>query len=131
MKVKGNNAGCESVSRHSAPGGQLKGAVARNSARATTAAAPPPAPLKMATICGMAVIGTRRAPSTPTTAPIGIPTARIQALPSPPDPSRKSVTKTHSTTRVIPAAAIWLPRRAVVGDERNFSPRMKVTAPTR
>ena len=33
----------------------------RNSAEATIAAAPPPAPLKIATICGIAVILTARA----------------------------------------------------------------------
>ena len=41
-----------------------------NSAIATSAAAPPPTPLNRATICGIAVIFTLRAPTTPTTEPI-------------------------------------------------------------
>ena len=51
------------VGSSAAPGPASPVAV-RNSETATTAAAPPPAPLKMATIWGMAVIGTRRAPTT-------------------------------------------------------------------
>ena len=43
-----------------------------NSASAIKATAPPPTPLKSATICGIAVIFTRRAPATPMTAPIAI-----------------------------------------------------------
>ena len=39
------------------------------------AAAPPPTPLKSATICGIAVIFTRRAPTAPSTPPSTIPTA--------------------------------------------------------
>ena len=46
---------------------------ARNSAAAIRAAAPPPTPLKIATICGIAVIGTMRAEATPMTVPIAIP----------------------------------------------------------
>ena len=41
-----------------------------NSASATSAAAPPPTPLNRATICGIAVIFTLRAPTRPTAAPI-------------------------------------------------------------
>ena len=98
----------------------------RNSARATTAAAPPPAPLKMATICGMAVIGTRRAPSTPITEPTRPPTARIHQLASIPS----TVKKVHRMISAMPAAPSWLPRRAVAGEARNLSARMKVTEPT-
>jgi hypothetical protein len=43
-----------------------------NSARAIRATAPPPTPLKSATICGIAVIFTERAPTTPTTVPMAI-----------------------------------------------------------
>ncbi len=39
----------------------MAGFARKNSAVATSAAAPPPAPLKMATICGIAVILTARA----------------------------------------------------------------------
>ena len=43
-----------------------------NSASAISATAPPPTPLNSATICGIAVIFTERAPTTPMTAPIAI-----------------------------------------------------------
>ena len=85
----------------------------------------------MATIWGIAVIGTRRAPIAPTSAPTGMPTARIQTVDSPPSRSRNSVMKTQPTTIAMPVAASRLPRRAETGDERNFRPRMKVTEPTR
>jgi hypothetical protein len=39
-----------------------------------SAAAPPPTPLKSATICGIAVIFTRRAEMTPITVPMAMPT---------------------------------------------------------
>ena len=45
-----------------------------NSAAAMRADAPPPRPLKTATICGMAVILIVRARTPPTTAPTSIPT---------------------------------------------------------
>jgi len=41
-----------------------------NSVTDTKAAAPPPTPLKMATICGMAVIFTLRAAGTPMAVPM-------------------------------------------------------------
>ena len=49
--------------------GTPKGRSWRYSASDMTAAAAPPTPLKMATICGMAVIGTLRAVGTATSAP--------------------------------------------------------------
>ena len=45
-----------------------------NSASAMSAAAPPPTPLNSATICGIAVIFTLRAPTRPTAPPIAIAT---------------------------------------------------------
>ena len=99
----------------------------RNSDTATTAAAPPPAPLKMATIWGMAVIGTRRAPRTPITAPTPPPTAMIHHESSIPS----VVNRVQATTRVIPPAPSRLPVRAVRGEARNFRARMKVTLATR
>ena len=42
---------------------------------ATSATAPPPTPLKSATICGIAVIFTARAETAPTTVPMPIPSA--------------------------------------------------------
>ena len=110
----------------SAPGPASEVAV-RNSDRATTAAAPPPAPLKIATICGIAVIGTRRAPTTPMTVPISPPTTSTHQLFSRPS----VVAMVQATTRIIPAAPSRFPVRAVLGDARNFRARMKVTAPTR
>ena len=44
-----------------------------NSTTETSAAAPPPTPLNSATICGIAVIFTLRAPTTPITLPIAPP----------------------------------------------------------
>ncbi len=102
-------------------------AESRNSETATTAAAPPPAPLKMATICGMAVIGTRRAPSTPATVPTRPAPATIHQCSSMPG-VRATV---QITTSAIPAAPSWLPVRAVFGEARNLSARMKVTDATR
>ena len=43
-----------------------------NSAKAINATAPPPTPLNSATICGIAVIFTRRAPTAPMAAPIAM-----------------------------------------------------------
>ena len=94
----------------------------RNSESATTAAAPPPAPLKMATICGMAVIGTRRAPSTPTTEPSAPATSTIHQCSSMPG----AVARVQITTSAMPAAPSRLPVLAVRGEERNLSARMKV-----
>ena len=54
------------------------GASRWNSAAAISAAAPPPTPLKSATICGMAVIFTMRAEATPITVPTAIPARMIQ-----------------------------------------------------
>ena len=49
------------VTARSIGSAEMPGSSLRNSAVATIAAAPPPAPLKMATICGIAVIFTERA----------------------------------------------------------------------
>ncbi len=49
-----------------------------SSASATSAAAPPPTPLNSATICGIAVIFTRRAATAPKPPPISIPSAIAQ-----------------------------------------------------
>ena len=48
-----------------------------NSTSATRATAPPPTPLKSATICGIAVIFTLRAPTQPTVLPMMAPAAMI------------------------------------------------------
>ncbi len=96
-----------------------------SSSRATSAAAPPPTPLKSATSCGIWVICTRRA----TGAAIAEPTAmaaRIHGMFSSLD-ERNTVT----TAMRAPAAPMRLPRRAVFGELRPFSARMKQTAATR
>src|SRR6266542_2440033 len=92
---------------------------------ATSAAAPPPTPLNSATSCGIAVIGTRRAAGTPTTAPTTIAAtmaARFRGC------SEANATATASTA---PAAPIRLPRRAVLGEDSPFSATMKQIAATR
>ena len=80
----------------------------------------------MATICGMAVIGTRRAPSTPITEPTSPPTNRTHQLSSMPSTEKK----VQPMTSAMPAAPNRLPRRALAGEARNLSARMKVTDPT-
>ena len=96
-----------------------------NSASATSAAAPPPTPLNRATICGIAVIFTVRAPTSPTTVPIAAPPAMRGQLPI---PSRSSVV---TIAIVIPAPPTQLPFRACFGDERNRSATMKQTIAAR
>ncbi len=94
----------------------------RNSPAETSAAAPPPAPLKSATICGIAVILTMRAE----TRPIGTPmTAPMMISVQLTMPESKPVA---TTAIVMPAIARILPMRALRGELRNLSPRMKRTA---
>ena len=62
----------------SPPRPPVSGACRWNSAAAIKAAAPPPTPLKSATIWGIAVIFTARAETTPITDPIAIPTSMSQ-----------------------------------------------------
>ena len=90
-----------------------------NSTSETSAAAPPPTPLNSATICGIAVIFTLRAPTAPMTAPTAPPAAMIH------QPVTTSLRRSVTTIATsIPAAPIWLPRRAWRGDERKCSARM-------
>ena len=95
------------------------------SAAATSAAAPPPTPLNSATICGIAVILTLRAPTTPITAPIAIATAIAPKL------TIRSSASVATIAMSMPTAAMRLPVRAVAGDESRFRPMMKVTSETR
>ena len=96
-----------------------------NSASATSAAAPPPTPLKRATICGIAVIFTVRAPTSPTIAPI-TPPAMIR--PQLPIPSSASVVAIATS---IPTPPTQFPFRACFGEERKRSATMKQTIATR
>jgi hypothetical protein len=75
----------------------------------------------MATIWGIAVMGTRRAPMTPTTEPMRPPTTTIHQFSSIPS----VVKKVHSTTSAMPPAPSRLPVRAVFGLARNLRARMK------
>jgi hypothetical protein len=96
-----------------------------NSENAMSAAAPPPTPLNRATICGIAVIFTVRAPTRPIAAPIAAPSASRPQFPMP------------SSARVVPIATsmptppIQFPRLACFGEERNRSATMKQTIATR
>ncbi len=96
-----------------------------NSASATRAAAPPPTPLNRATICGIAVIFTLRAPTRPTAAPIMAATTINAQLPM---PSSSSVL---TIARIMPTPPIQLPRRACFGDDRKRSAKMKQMIVTR
>ena len=55
----------------------------RNSTQAISATAPPPTPLKMATICGIAVMWTRSAAGTPIAVPMTTPRMINQTVPEP------------------------------------------------
>jgi hypothetical protein len=92
-----------------------------NSASEIRAAAPPPTPLNSATICGIAVIFTRRAATAPNTPPTTMPTRISQTL------SICFCANVTPTAISIPTAPIQLPRRAVAGCDRNRSARMKQT----
>ncbi len=96
-----------------------------NSASETSAAAPPPTPLNSATICGIAVIFTRRAATAPKAAPMAPP--RIITQPTC-TPVCRAVTTIASA---IPAAPILLPSRACLGEERKRSARTKQMMVTR
>jgi hypothetical protein len=80
----------------------------------------------MATICGIAVIATRFAPSQPAAAPMAPPTTMIHQFSSIPS----VVKNVQAITSAMPAAPSWLPRRAVEGEARNFRARMNVMLAT-
>ena len=85
----------------------------RYSTQAINATAPPPTPLKIATICGIAVIFTLRAAGIPIAVPIATPAMINQTVAEPWNaPGRSSVA---ITAIAIPVAAILLPRTAVRG----------------
>ena len=87
----------------------------RNSDQEISATAPPPTPLNSATICGIAVIFTWRADGTPSAVPITSPTMiRIQLY--------CTCSSVATAARVIPTAAILLPRTAVFGPVRPIRP---------
>ena len=79
----------------------------------------------MATICGIAVIFTLRAPTAPPAAPTAAPSA-IQ-----PNVSTRSSNSVAMIAAAMPTAASWLPERAVAGEESRLRPRMKRIAQAR
>ncbi len=80
--------------------------------------APPPTPLKSATICGIAVIFTCRAAGMPTAAPSAMPSAISPQLPS------FGFSSVAITAIAMPTAAMRFPRTAVVGPESPRNPWM-------
>ena len=90
-----------------------------NSDQAIKNDAPPPTPLKSATICGMAVILTCLAAGTPTAVPIAMPAAIRPQLPS------ERLSRVAMKAIAMPTAAMRLPRTAVVGPDRPRRPWMK------
>ena len=95
----------------------------------TSAAAPPPTPLKMATICGIAVIFTSRAAGTPMTAPMAMATMMSRRLRVWEYTSGRE--KVHPTATSMPVAPTRLPSRARLGELRPLRARMNPTMATR
>jgi hypothetical protein len=98
----------------------------RYSTMAISPAAPPPTPLNSATSCGIAVIFTRRAATSPATEPTAR-TIRISARFISSMPLKNKTTVAMSA----PAAPSKTPVRAVRGEDIDFSARMNSTAATR
>jgi hypothetical protein len=92
--------------------------VSRNSDQEIRNTAPPPTPLNSATICGIAVILTWRAAGMPTAAPSATPSTISPQLPS------SGLSSVAITAMAMPAAAMRLPRTAVVGPESPRRPWM-------
>ena len=92
---------------------------------ATRTDAPPPKPFSSATICGIAVILTARAEITPITPPTSTPTRIAE------NPTISRSSSVARTAMSIPVAPSAFPLRAVAGEERRLSPRMKRTDATR
>ena len=104
----------------------------RNSAVEMSAAEPPPQPFKIATICGMSVMATRRAPTAPAMAPIAMATRMSHRFcGAPPLPRVCRLPSRVTVATVMPSAASVLPWRARAGLERNLRPTMNSTADRR
>ncbi len=88
---------------------------------ATSADARPPNPLKAATICGIAVILTRRAAQPPSTPPTTSPPTIV------PQVTTLVANKVITIAPSMPTPAIALPWRAVRGPLIRFSPMMNAT----
>ncbi len=85
----------------------------RYSTQAMSATAPPPTPLKMATICGIAVMRTFSAAGTPMAVPMTTPRMISQTVLEP--WNSPFCSRVATTAMAMPTAAIWLPRTAVRG----------------
>jgi hypothetical protein len=81
--------------------------------------------LNSATICGIAVIFTRRAPMAPPMPPMSAPTMIHQYV------TTRSSKSVAPIAIAMPTAATWFPERAVRGEESRFRPMMKSDAATR
>ena len=101
------------------------GACRWNSDAAISAAAPPPTPLNSATICGICVIFTARAESTPTTEPTAMPASISQYE------SISSIRNVKPMAIAMPTAAIQFPERAVRGCASRLTPMISKIAATR
>ena len=95
-----------------------------SSAPATMAEAAPPKPLKMATICGMAVSWTSRADAKPMAVPRTMPMIIHSGL------TMRWSSSVTTTAINMPSAESRLPARAVSGDRSHSRPTMNSTAAT-
>ncbi len=100
-----------------------------NSVTDTSAAAPPPTPLKMATICGMAVIFTSRAAGTPMTAPMAM--AMMMRTRFRVWEYTAGSENVHATATSMPPAPTRFPSRACLGELRPLRAKMNPTMATR
>ena len=91
----------------------------------TSAAAPPPTPLKMATSCGIAVIFTNRDVGMPMAAPTTMAITMGSML------RRLGWKNVAPIATAMPNMAMKLPDRARLGFDRPLRARMKVTAAKR
>ena len=107
----------------------------RMSFNATSAAAPPPTVLNTETSCGMSVILTFLAETTPATAPMTMPTiSTMTATPclKPLEASpANSTMKAMATANTMPMAETMLPLRAVFGEFIRCRPMTNITAASR
>jgi hypothetical protein len=91
--------------------------VSMNSDNAISATVPPPTPLNKATSCGIAVILVNRAGGTPSATPTSRP-----ATISPQLWVSRTAISVATTATAMPAAAIQLPRTAVLGPVSPINP---------
>ena len=107
----------------------------RMSFNATSAAAPPPTVLNTETSCGISVICTFLAETTPATAPMAMPTISSTTATACWKPleisSANSTMKAIATAITMPMAETVLPLRAVFGEFIKCRPTTNMTAASR